>query len=91
MTQENNITSKIVIEFSNLVLSNKEEFSLNDLKNMLSEVYKNNNKKEKREPSKYNLFMKEKMTSLKTEYPDLNARELMSKVGELWKIEKNNN
>lgn len=87
MSQEN-ITSKIINEFSELVLSNKEEFSLNDLKNMLSQDYKNNNKKEKREPSKYNLFMKEKMSSLKEQYPELNARELMTKVGELWKQEK---
>jgi hypothetical protein len=40
--------------------------------------------KEKRPPSKYNLFIKEKMPLLKQEHPEKNHREIMSMAGALW-------
>jgi hypothetical protein len=46
--------------------------------------------KEKRPPSKYNLFIKEKMPILKKENPELNHREIMSMAGALWTQHKNN-
>ena len=44
--------------------------------------------KKKREPTKYNLFVKEQMPIVKEEFPDLNRQDLMKKVGELWKVSK---
>ena len=44
--------------------------------------------KKKREPTKYNLFVKEKMSIVKEEFPDLNRQDLMKKVGEMWKAKK---
>jgi hypothetical protein len=46
--------------------------------------------KEKRPPSKYNLFIKEKMPILKQENPEMNHREIMSMAGALWTQYKNN-
>ena len=44
--------------------------------------------KKKREPTAYNLFVKEKMPILKEEFPELSRQDLMKKVGELWKTQK---
>ena len=44
--------------------------------------------KKKREPTKYNLFVKEQMSIVKEEFPDLNRQDLMKKVGEMWKAKK---
>jgi hypothetical protein len=52
--------------------------------------FKNGKKKEKktREPTAYNLFMKETMTKLKEENPELEAKERFSKAAELWNEHK---
>jgi len=44
--------------------------------------------KKKREPTAYNLFVKEQMSIVKEEFPDLNRQDLMKKVGEIWKAQK---
>jgi len=44
--------------------------------------------KKKREPTAYNLFVKEQMSIVKDEFPDLNLRDMMRKVGEMWKAQK---
>ena len=44
--------------------------------------------KKKREPTKYNLFVKEKMSIVKNEFPELSRQDLMKKVGEMWKAHK---
>ena len=44
--------------------------------------------KKKREPTAYNLFVKEKMPIVKNDYPELSRQDLMKKVGELWKKQK---
>ena len=44
--------------------------------------------KKKREPTAYNLFVKEKMPNIKEEFPDLSRQDLMRKVGEMWKAQK---
>lgn len=41
--------------------------------------------KKKREPTTYNLFLKEKMPIVKEEFPELSPQDLMRKVGEMWK------
>ena len=44
----------------------------------------------KREPTAYNLFIKKNMSTLKEEFPDLSRQDLMKKVGEMWKDNKDN-
>ena len=44
--------------------------------------------KKKREPTAYNLFVKEQMPLIKEEFPELSRQDLMRKVGEAWKASK---
>ena len=44
--------------------------------------------KKKREPTAYNLFLKEKIAELKETHPDLTAPERMKEAALLWKMEK---
>jgi len=44
--------------------------------------------KKKREPTAYNLFVKEKMPIIKEEFPELFRQDLMRKIGEMWKAQK---
>jgi hypothetical protein len=44
--------------------------------------------KKKREPTAYNLFVKEQMSIVKEEFPELNRQDLMRKIGEMWKTQK---
>ena len=44
--------------------------------------------KKKREPTAYNLFVKEKMPLLNEEFPNLSRQDLMKKVGEIWRAKK---
>ena len=39
----------------------------------------------KREPTKYNIFVKEQLPIIKEKFPQLSRQDLMRKVGELWK------
>jgi len=59
------------------------------MKKILEDIYKANGKsnknKVKREPSAYNTFMKEKMQEFKNSSSDLNAKDRMKKIAELWK------
>ena len=44
--------------------------------------------KKKREPTAYNIYVKEQMPLIKEEFPDLSRQDLMRKVGETWKVKK---
>ena len=85
-------TKQIIDKFNEAVDINKE-YTKNELCIILNtvykEVYSKNNKKEKRPPTKYNMFVSENMKKLKDEYPDLTRQDLMKKIGELWKKQKN--
>lgn len=85
-------TKQIIDKFNETVDINKE-YTKNELCIILNtvykEVYSKNNKKEKRPPTKYNMFVSENMKKMKDEYPDLTRQDLMKKIGELWKKQKN--
>ena len=88
------LTKEFIDKFNEAVDINKE-YTKNELCIILNTVYKeiyskNNTKKEKRPPTKYNIFVSENMKKMKDEYPDLSRQDLMKKIGELWKKEKNN-
>ena len=48
-------------------------------------VDKDGNPKEKRPPSKYNIFVKEKYAELKEAHPDMDKTEIFSEIGRIWK------
>lgn len=85
-------TKQIIDKFNEAVDINKE-YTKNELCIILNTVYKEvhskNNKKEKRPPTKYNMFVSENMKKMKDEYPDLSRQDLMKKIGEVWKEHKN--
>ena len=44
--------------------------------------------KKKREPTAYNLFVKEQMPLIKEEFPELSRQDLMREVGRMWNTNK---
>ena len=68
------------------------EYSLDDLKKLVSNFYKKCVKKSsnvvKREPSAYNIFMKEEITKLRQENPDKEYKDLMKLVADKWNEKK---
>ena len=82
------ITQNVVANFVANFEGTDKEYSLIELKKILEDIYKSNtkiNQKAKREPSAYNIFMKEQMQELKTSNSDLNAKDRMKRIAELWK------
>ena len=79
-------TSEFITNFS-LVIDYNKEYTRTELRKLLTTVY-NNTYKKKKEPSKYNLFIKENIKNLKKEFPDKNGKELMKMASDNWKVEK---
>jgi len=86
-------TTKTVIQKFTELVDIEKEYTLKELTSILSECFKDANKKLKKNkpPSQYNLFVKEKMPVLKEQFPEMTRQDLMKKVGELWKSTKTNN
>jgi hypothetical protein len=66
-----------------------------DIKEKKTKVKKSPNDekktKVKKPPSAYNIFVKENMTAVKKQYPELTNQAHMKKIGELWTIKKEEN
>jgi hypothetical protein len=116
LMQTTNTTTEIVNEFVQLIDTEKE-YSLKELKEKLTEVYKTKtaktakktakkteasssddeekpkkrgrpakvSDKPKRAPSAYNKFVKERIEKLKTERPEVAAKDLMRVAASEWK------
>lgn len=91
------IPVKKVLDAFNTTIDVNQDYSLDELKKLLSTSYKTAGKRskgtkgdntEKREPSKYNLFVKDEMLRLKAEHPDKSNKEIMSMAAALWKESK---
>ena len=85
--------TKDVVEKFNEAVDINNEYTKNELCIILNTVYKEvytkkNVKKEKRPPTKYNNFVSENMKKMKEEFPELTRQDLMKKIGELWKKQK---
>jgi len=89
-------TEQIITTFTEQVDTSKE-YTRVELSKMLTEIYNNlkgkkakgnGEEKKKKEPSAYNLYLKEQMSVVKEEFPDLSGRELMKKIGKMWKEKK---
>jgi len=86
-------TSNIVNEFVNIV-DNDKVYDLKELKTILGEIYKTKTsaakktkgeKKAKRAPTSYNIFIGTNIKKMRTEDPSLTAKEAMKKAGAKWK------
>lgn len=90
------VSGKKVIDIFNSSIDVSTDYSLDELKKHLSNAFKTATKKskrentEKREPSQYNIFVKNEMHKLKEQYPDKPNKEIMSMAAALWKENKNN-
>ena len=88
--------TKDVVEKFNQAVDINKEYTKNELCLILNTVYKEvyskkNEKKEKRPPTKYNNFVSENMKKMKEEFPELTRQDLMKKIGELWRKQKEDN
>lgn len=86
-------TKEVVSEFAQKVGDN--DHTLDELKKLLTEVYKNKTKKKssgvKKEPSAYNIFVKEEIARIKEKNPNIDHKKFMSMAAEKWKEHKEKN
>ena len=87
------ISVKKVMDAFNAAVDVSQDYSLDDLKKLLVSSNKASSKKsksssEKREPSKYNIFVKNEMMRLKAEQPEKSNKEIMSMAAALWNKSK---
>jgi len=71
-----------------------KEYTLDELKKLIIDSFKSCKKKksrdstEKKEPSKYNIFIKEEMSKIRKESPDVDNKKLMSLAAARWNEHK---
>ena len=88
------MTSKIITAFTTKVDIAKDDYTLDELKKLLTESFKESKTKkrnttgEKKEPSKYNIFIKEEIQRIRTENPNTDNKQLMSIAASRWKEHK---
>lgn len=86
------MTSKIVETFVASVDVARNDYSLDELKKLLADAYKSSKKKristEKKEPSKYNIFIKDEIAKIRLENPEVDNKKLMSLAAARWKDHK---
>lgn len=85
------MTSKVLTDFMSKVDTSKDDYTLEELKKLLTEAYKSAKKKkttEKKEPSKYNIFIKEEIQKIRQESPNVDNKQLMSLAAARWKEHK---
>lgn len=87
------MTSKVVQAFVSSVDNDKNDYTLDELKKLLSDAYKVSKKKrsnngEKKAPSKYNIFIKNEIAKIREENPEVDNKQLMSLAASRWKEHK---
>jgi hypothetical protein len=93
-TKSSSVCTKKVVDTFVASVSVDTRYSLDELKKILSQAYKGASKKskdksEKREPNKYNIFIKDEMRRLREENPDKPVKELMGLAAANWTQNKN--
>tara|TARA_Y100000361_G_scaffold120011_1_gene111608 strand:+ start:99 stop:413 length:315 start_codon:yes stop_codon:yes gene_type:complete len=89
---KNNIT-KVIIDTFVSKIDNEKKYSLNEFKKLITESFKEikelkKKKVVKKNPTKYNIFIKEEIQKLRVEFPDLSNKELLKKGAERWREKK---
>lgn len=85
---------KMIIDEFVKAIDTEKEHTLDEMKKVLTETYKTLRKKkvknplEKKEPSEYNIFIKEEMKKIRLEEPSVDNKVLMSKAASRWKLHK---
>lgn len=88
-----NAIKKIIDTFVDSVDVTKD-YTLDELKKLIIDSFKSCKKKksrdstEKKEPSKYNIFIKEEMSKIRKESPDVDNKKLMSLAAARWNEHK---
>ena len=86
MSSQNN-TVEIIANFTSNVDITKS-YTLKEMLSILTKAYPRD--KKKREPSLYNIYMKDKMAEIKKSNPELNNKEVMNTAAKEWGNNKNN-
>jgi hypothetical protein len=86
-------TSKLIETFTASVDCSRNDYTLDELKKLLAEAHKQCKSKkkvggEKKEPSKYNIFIKEEIARIRAENPSVDNKQLMSLAAGRWKEHK---
>lgn len=90
---ERTFAQQVIHEFiRELDINPRHEYSLKEMKTILSDVYKfkkscHDEKKAKKQPRKmtsYNIYVKKRMAELKEEYPEIPSRDRMSIIAKEW-------
>lgn len=90
-------TSKMIETFTASIDISKNDYTLEELKKHLTEAFKSSKTSkrrtcaEKKEPSKYNIFIKEEIAKIRQENPNVDNKQLMSLAAARWKEKKENN
>ena len=89
---KNNIT-KITIETFVKDIDYEKKYTLNDLKKELTIAFKSvkqkkNENTKKKDPSKYNIYIKEIMGKLKTDNPEKTNKEILKMAAQEWQLNK---
>ena len=89
------MTTKILELFGAKLDNTKDDYSLDELKKLLTEAFKEckiKKKKvagaEKKAPSPYNIFIKEEIQRIKAEKGNVDNKQLMSLAASRWKEHK---
>lgn len=88
------MTTKLLSVFTAKLDTNKDDYTLDELKKLLTESFKEckskkkNPNAEKKEPSQYNIFIKEEIQRIKAEDPNVDTKQLMSMAASRWKQHK---
>jgi hypothetical protein len=86
LLNDSELDDKSKDKISQVIFSVKDEIDQQSLLELISQ--KKKKKKFTRQPTEYNFFIKDNLPIVKEQNPDLNYKEVLSKVAELWNKQK---
>ena len=86
LLNDSELDDKSKDKISQVIFSVKDEMDQQSLLELIAQ--KKKKKKFTRQPTEYNFFIKDNLPIVKEQNPDLNYKEVLSKVAELWNKQK---
>jgi hypothetical protein len=86
LLNDSELDDKSKDKISQVIFSVKDESDQHNLLELIAQ--KKKKKKFTRQPTEYNFFIKDNLPIVKEQNPDLNYKEVLSKVAELWNKQK---
>jgi hypothetical protein len=86
LLNDSELDDKSKDKISQVIFSVKDEIDQHNLLELIAQ--KKKKKKFTRQPTEYNFFIKDNLPIVKEQNPDLNYKEVLSKVAELWNKQK---